>query len=97
MNWTEDRVATLVRMAAEGKSFGEVGEALGCTRNCVAGKANRLGVTFSSPAGGTSPRHAEACRKSWAQMTPEARALRLEATTGKATRVRMAQRALARA
>lgn len=50
MNWTKLAVATLKSCARAGKSFTETAAELGddCTRNMVAGKAQRLGVSFSA-------------------------------------------------
>lgn len=46
--WTEAADSTLRAMAKEGKSFGDVAKALGCTRNMIAGRAYRLGASFGS-------------------------------------------------
>jgi GcrA cell cycle regulator len=42
--WTPEQVATLTKMVAEGRSYGEIGKALGCSRCACIGKANRLGI-----------------------------------------------------
>lgn len=45
MNWTEDRIATLKRLWADGKTATEIAAELGGTsRNAVIGKAHRLGL-----------------------------------------------------
>lgn len=85
MNWTDDAVATLRRMAGEGATFTEVARALGdgWTRHMVAGKARRLGISFPVTAAKLS--HPEAVRAAWAAATPEVRAARLAAGVHKAT------------
>lgn len=42
--WTEQRLAKLKRMHAEGKSYSEMGAELGCSRNAISGKAWRFGL-----------------------------------------------------
>lgn len=42
--WTPERVERLTAMRAEGFSFGQIGGALGCTRNAAIGKAGRMGI-----------------------------------------------------
>lgn len=42
-NWTDEAVETLKRMVAEGKSYGQIGRALGCSRCAAIGKFNRSG------------------------------------------------------
>ena len=39
--WTEERTDTLLRMLADGNSWGICADALGCTRAAVAGKVHR--------------------------------------------------------
>lgn len=43
--WTDAEVADLVRMRGEGASINAIAEHLGCTRNAVAGKLRRLGLS----------------------------------------------------
>lgn len=50
-NWTEARVATLRRLAAEGLTGAEIAERLGVTRNTALGKLARLGVKLARPWG----------------------------------------------
>jgi GcrA cell cycle regulator len=53
VGWTEERVARLRRMIAEGGSAAAIAEALGgVTRNGVIGKAHRLNLNFGLPPGG---------------------------------------------
>jgi GcrA cell cycle regulator len=42
--WTEERVAELGRLWAEGLSTAEIGRRLGLTKNAVVGKAHRLAL-----------------------------------------------------
>lgn len=45
-DWTDDRVATLARLYADGDSTGQIAKALGgITRNAVIGKIARIGLT----------------------------------------------------
>lgn len=82
MIWTDDAVAALRRVAREGGSFGDVAELLGCTRSTVAGKANRLGVSFAGHDAPTAKaRHAAGCKLAWDRLDPVAKQRRLEATT----------------
>ena len=46
MAWTEDRVATLTKLWAEGLSASQIAKELGeVTRNAVIGKVHRLGLS----------------------------------------------------
>lgn len=47
--WTEERVAALRRCYRQGLSAAQIGRELGCTKLAVIGKADRLGLTESSP------------------------------------------------
>ena len=47
--WTDDAVETVARLAAEGKSAGQIAEVLGVTRNTVMGKAHRAGIKLQGP------------------------------------------------
>lgn len=47
VGWTDDRINTLARMWKEGASAGQIGRALGITRNAAMGKINRLHITRS--------------------------------------------------
>jgi len=42
--WTEDRVGLLKKLWDEGISAGHIGLRMGCTRNAVLGKVDRLGL-----------------------------------------------------
>jgi len=42
--WTADRIEQLMKMALEGKSFPEIAEALGTTRNAALGKYHRVRI-----------------------------------------------------
>jgi hypothetical protein len=42
--WTMERVDTLMTMAAEGKTFSQIGAVLGVTRSCAIGKYQRIRV-----------------------------------------------------
>jgi GcrA cell cycle regulator len=56
VTWTDERVATLRALHAEGVSFGEIGKALGVGRNAAIGKAHRIGLTKSHRRPGAKPR-----------------------------------------
>src|ERR1700761_6765075 len=43
--WTQDRIAALGQLWAEGLSTAEIGRRLGITKNAVVGKAHRLSLT----------------------------------------------------
>ncbi|OFX14552.1 MAG: global cell cycle regulator GcrA-like protein [Alphaproteobacteria bacterium RIFOXYD12_FULL_60_8] len=45
MVWTDEKVAELARLWEEGKSTGEIGKALGVSKNSVVGKAHRLSLS----------------------------------------------------
>ncbi len=42
--WTPERVETLTKLWNEGLYASDIGKTLGCTRNAVIGKANRLNL-----------------------------------------------------
>lgn len=44
--WTEQKVAALKRMNADGLSFTDIGAELGFTRGAVGGKLHRMGLTM---------------------------------------------------
>ncbi len=57
MFWTDDRLAELRRLAADGFSGGEICAKLGAaSRNAVAGAAHRYGIPLSPRREGPSPR-----------------------------------------
>lgn len=43
--WTKDIIAKLVKLAAQGLSYTEIGKALGITKNAAIGKARRLRIS----------------------------------------------------
>jgi hypothetical protein len=63
--WTEEEVAILHRMADEGKTLGEVVEALSLSRRAVRLKAWRLGIQFIRASGGGHGT-SEGAKKRWA-------------------------------
>lgn len=42
--WTDAKIASLRTLWAEGKSSKAIGDLLGCSKNAVVGKADRLGL-----------------------------------------------------
>ena len=42
--WTDERLDELKKLWAEGWSISQIGEALGVSRNAIAGKAHRMGL-----------------------------------------------------
>ena len=42
--WTDKRLAELKKLWSEGLSISQIGEALGVSRNSIAGKAHRIGL-----------------------------------------------------
>jgi GcrA cell cycle regulator len=42
--WTDDRLTKLRKLWSEGLSISQIGEALGVSRNAIAGKAHRMGL-----------------------------------------------------
>lgn len=44
--WTDDKIAEMRRLAAEGHSSSQMGAVLGCSRNAVIGKMHRLKFEF---------------------------------------------------
>ena len=55
-HWTDEAIATLTRLDAEGRPFSQIGAALGISRNAAIGKARRIGLP---------PRTAENCVVNW--------------------------------
>jgi len=43
--WTEDRIAELTRLWDEGVKTAEIGQRMGCSKNAVIGKVQRLNLT----------------------------------------------------
>jgi GcrA cell cycle regulator len=48
MEWTSTQIEELRRLWAEGHSMAAIGEKMGCTKNAVAGKRNRLGLSAAA-------------------------------------------------
>ena len=72
MAWTDDRVATLTKLWAEGLSASQIAKQLGgVTRNAVIGKVHRLGL--SGRAKPSSPARKAAARKRAASSASRAR------------------------
>lgn len=46
--WTDERIAALKKCVLDDWSSGRAARLLGVTRNCVIGKANRMGLRFGS-------------------------------------------------
>ena len=42
--WTDERLEKLKKLWAQGLSISQIGEALGVSRNAIAGKAHRMGL-----------------------------------------------------
>lgn len=49
--WTDARIETLKQMCVEHASYGEIGRALGCSRNAAIGKAARMGISNGNHTG----------------------------------------------
>lgn len=57
MAWTDDRVATLTKLWADGLSASQIANELGgVTRNAVIGKVHRLGLSGRARSGNSTPR-----------------------------------------
>lgn len=93
MTWTRDRINTLKETAAAGGSYSDAAEALGITRDAVAGKARREGIEFSGLVGGA--RVSEGLRQYWARLTAAQFAARIAAGLGKSHNYRRAQKLMA--
>ena len=48
--WTDERLAVLRKMRADGDSAAQIADELGCSRSAVLGKCNRLGLSNPAPA-----------------------------------------------
>jgi hypothetical protein len=76
MSWTDEKEAELRRLHAEGKSYSEIGAAIGVSRNAAIGKAKRLGL-----AGRNS--HQPRARESHVRRRSATRIAYIKAQTGK--------------
>src|SRR5271165_4750031 len=64
MQWTDETVETLKRLAGEGRSASAIAAALGfASRNAVIGKASRLGVRLTGGGGSPSSRAGAAAER----------------------------------
>lgn len=64
IDWTPDRVKTLMALWAEGISTLEIGRRLGVTKNAVVGKVHRLGLPKRQSPINSAPRTPRASNKS---------------------------------
>lgn len=80
-------------LAAEGASFGLAAEALGESRNTVAGLARRLGVRFACSPALYAARLSAGAFRGWARLDPVARERRLTRTVARAWAVQRRSRA----
>ena len=62
IDWTPDRVKTLMALWAEGISTLEIGRRLGVTKNAVVGKVHRLGLPKRQSPINSSPRAPRAAK-----------------------------------
>lgn len=63
--WTDDRVATLTKLWADGLSASQIANELGeVTRNAVIGKVHRLGLSGRAKSGNSRPRAKRATTRS---------------------------------
>ena len=97
MAWTDDRVATLTKLWADGLSASQIAKQLGgVTRNAVIGKVHRLGL--SGRAKPSSPARKAAARKTAANSASRARtASKPKQKTVRAPSVPRAPRVVAKA
>jgi hypothetical protein len=67
MSWTEEKVATMIRLRDQGYSSSQIGGVIGMSRNAVIGKVHRLGlqvVRLPKKAGMIAPSRADGARRS---------------------------------
>ena len=84
MSWTDDRVATLSKLWADGLSASQIAAELGgVTRNAVIGKVHRLGLSGRAKPANTSARKLKSPTRSGNSYNSRPRALRT--TNGRAT------------
>ena len=66
MSWTDERVATLSKLWADGLSASQIAAELGgVTRNAVIGKVHRLGLSGRAKPANTSSKRPKAIRRSY--------------------------------
>lgn len=75
--WTDDRVATLKRMWADGKSAGEIRNVLGggVTRSAVIGKVHRLKLAGRAATGASAQRRPKAAQPRGQKGQPKVNAI----------------------
>ena len=67
MSWTEERVATLTKLWADGLSASQIAAELGgVTRNAVIGKVHRLGLSGRAKTSSSGPKRVKRARNSYA-------------------------------
>ncbi len=77
MSWTDDRVATLTKLWADGLSASQIAAELGgVTRNAVIGKVHRLGLSGRAKPASTSARKMKTATHSSSTYNSRPRALR---------------------
>lgn len=77
MSWTDDRVATLTKLWADGLSASQIAAELGgVTRNAVIGKVHRLGLSGRAKPASTSARKLKTAARSGNTYNARPRALR---------------------
>lgn len=77
MSWTDDRVATLTKLWADGLSASQIAAELGgVTRNAVIGKVHRLGLSGRAKPASTSARKLKTATRSASTYNTRPRALR---------------------
>ncbi len=66
MSWTDERVATLSKLWADGLSASQIAAELGgVTRNAVIGKVHRLGLSGRAKPASSSPKRAKRARSTY--------------------------------
>ena len=77
MSWTDDRVATLTKLWADGLSASQIAAELGgVTRNAVIGKVHRLGLSGRAKPANTSARKIKTATRTSGTYNSRPRALR---------------------
>jgi hypothetical protein len=65
MEWTKEKVQTLRQLWSQNKTFYEIGAAMKCSRNCIAGKVHRLGLKRREPRTNKTLRGAAELAAAW--------------------------------